>query len=135
MAERFAPDAPCPCGAGRLDSCCGPIINGEREAATAAELMRSRYTANALGDAPYLLRTWHPHSRPGRLELDPATRWLGLKLRDTEGGQPGDAEGMVEFVARYKRGSRAHRLHERSRFSRVDGRWVYVDGKLLGRPG
>ena len=33
--------------------------------------MRSRFTAFALGDADYLLRTWHPDTRPESLELDP----------------------------------------------------------------
>jgi len=36
----------------------------------------------------------------------------------------------VEFVARSKRGGRAHRLHETSRFVREDGRWLYVDGDV-----
>jgi len=34
----------------------------------------------------------------------------------------------VEFVARYRVGGRAVRLHERSRFVREAGRWLYVDG-------
>ena len=36
----------------------------------------------------------------------------------------------VEFVARYKPPvGPAVRLHERSRFIRQDGRWLYVDGQ------
>jgi SEC-C motif domain protein len=34
----------------------------------------------------------------------------------------------VEFVARYKLGDLAHRLHEINRFVREDGRWFYIDG-------
>jgi SEC-C motif-containing protein len=41
----------------------------------------------------------------------------------------------VEFVARFKLGGKAARLHEVSRFRREAGRWFYVDGKLPdGRP-
>jgi SEC-C motif-containing protein len=36
--------------------------------------MRSRYSAFAVGDAGYLLRTWHPARRPRNLSLDPALR-------------------------------------------------------------
>ena len=46
------------------DACCGPLHRGERPAATAVALMRSRFTAFALGDVDYLLATWHPGSRP-----------------------------------------------------------------------
>jgi SEC-C motif-containing protein len=41
-----------------------------------------------------------------------------------------DDHATVEFVARSKLGGRAHRLHETSRFERVDRRWLYVDGDL-----
>ena len=90
--------------------------------------MRSRYTAYTLAHRDYLLRTWHPRTRPQTLTLDPAQRWLGLKIRSTEAGGEEDATGRVEFVARYKTAGRGHRLHEDSRFERVAGQWVYVDG-------
>ena len=88
--------------------------------------MRSRYAAYVLGLLDYLLATWHPSTAPGDLELPPL-KWLGLEVRTSEAS--GDA-GVVEFVARYRvGGGSAVRLHERSRFVRIDGRWLYVDGK------
>lgn len=93
--------------------------------------MRSRYTANVLGARAYLLLSWHPDSRPRQLQIDPSMHWLGLKIRHTEQGQPGDLHGIVEFVARYKVHGRGHRLHELSRFQKVDQRWVYVDGETV----
>ncbi len=91
--------------------------------------MRSRYSAFARGLAPYLLSTWHPRTRPGELELDPGITWRALQIVDTVDGGPGDDSGIVEFraVARTAGGER-HVQHERSTFSRVGGRWVYVDG-------
>ena len=45
--------------------------------------------------------------------------------------QLGNETAVVEFVARYKPGGApAVRLHEISRFERVDGRWLYVDGEF-----
>lgn len=46
-------------------------------------------------------------------------------------GTPEDREGIVEFVARYKLGGRAHRLHETSRFLKEDGRWLYLEAVAL----
>jgi len=37
----------------------------------------------------------------------------------------------VEFVARFRLGGKATRLHERSRFVREQGCWFYVDGDML----
>ena len=90
--------------------------------------MRSRYSAFAVGDAGYLLATWHPDTRPRELELDPDLRWTGLDVLATTRGAMLDAEGTVEFTAHYIVGRRAGTLHEDSRFVRVDGRWLYLDG-------
>lgn len=88
--------------------------------------MRSRYTAFARGDAAYLLATWHPRTRPARLDLDDTTRWTGLEVLATTGGTLLAAEGTVEFRAHWVRGRRRGTQHERSAFTRADGRWVYV---------
>ena len=90
--------------------------------------MRSRFTAFALGDADYLLATWHPETRPGRLHLDDDITWRRLQIVDTVAGGEGDADGVVEFRAQYVRDGRRHLMHERSRFIRSRGNWIYVDG-------
>ena len=120
----------CPCGSGDvLDACCGPILAG-RAAPTAERLMRSRYTAFAIGDAPYLLRSWHPSRRPDRIDLDPEVRWLRLDILAKTGGGPFDAEGAVEFEAIHRDAGGRGVMHERSRFVREDGHWFYVDGEV-----
>jgi SEC-C motif-containing protein len=95
--------------------------------------MRARYAAYVLNHAAYLLRTWHADTRPPALDPagDGAVRWLGLEVRRHEPAGPDRA--VVEFVARCKRGGRASRLHEISRFVREDGRWYYVDGEFPGQ--
>ena len=123
---------PCPCGTGRTYAvCCGRYHTGEA-APDAEALMRSRYSAFVTGNADYLRATWHPDSRPDELGLDapgsPRTTWLGLSVKSHRVTGPETAE--VEFVARYRiGGGSAVRLHERSRFVRIDGRWLYVDGE------
>ena len=100
-------------------------------AATAEELMRSRYSAYAVGDMDYVWRTWHPRTRPEALSPSGET-WMGLEILDTVAGQPGDEEGEVEFRAHYSRNRRSGTLHERSHFAVRARRWFYVDGELFG---
>ena len=91
--------------------------------------MRSRYSAYVLGHHDYILATWHPRTRPAELPgAEPGLRWLGLEVRSVSTAD--DTHAVVEFVARHKRGGRAGRLHETSRFEREAGRWYYVDGEL-----
>lgn len=94
--------------------------------------MRSRYTAFAVGDAAYLLATWHPDTRPRSLILDPDVRWTGLEVLATSGGSMLSAAGTVEFRAAYVRGRATGAQHEASRFVRDDGAWRYLDGVSEG---
>ncbi len=90
--------------------------------------MRSRYTAYTRQDKDYLIACWHPTSRPVNISFDDQQRWLGLKIVNTSGGARTDDSGEVEFIARYKINGKAVRLHERSRFVKLDGKWFYIDG-------
>lgn len=116
----------CPCGGGGYALCCGRFIDGGELPQTAEQLMRSRYTAYTQGNAGYLKKTWHPTTRPAEdVAREEGLKWLGLEVRRHV---PAGDKATVEFVARYKTGGRAHRLHEVSNFVREDGRWYYVDG-------
>ncbi|MFJ1511569.1 YchJ family protein [Cellulosimicrobium funkei] len=137
-------DARCPCLSGdTYGSCCGRYHAGLRpgpdgaapgpHAPTAEALMRSRYSAFAVGDADYLRATWHPSTRPADLDLDDDVEWRRLDVVRTEAGGPFDTTGVVEFVAHHR--SRTDpadrgRLHEVSRFVREGDRWSYVDGAV-----
>ena len=91
--------------------------------------MRSRYSAFVLNLTTYLVKTWHPTTRPSTLEPnEPGLQWLGLTVNRHIIQDENHA--TVAFVARSKMGGRAHRLEETSRFFREDGRWFYIDGQL-----
>ena len=150
--KQLAPDQPCPCGAKAVATgggakpavktmaplaygeCCGRWLEADAQdglcAPDAQQLMRSRYSAFVLEREAYLRATWHPSQRPAQIEFDPGVKWLGLDVRDYRLTSADTAE--VEFVARQKATSGpAIRLHERSRFVREGGRWLYVDGTQL----
>lgn len=121
-------DDPCPCGSLDLfGRCCLPLHVGELEAPTAEQLMRSRYSAYAVGNSDYIWRTWHPRTRPDSV-TDTGQVWTRLEIVDCVAGGPGDEAGEVEFRAHHRAGA----LHERSRFVMRSGRWFYLDGDLLG---
>jgi SEC-C motif-containing protein len=117
----------CPCGLpAAYADCCGTLHEGRAQAATAEQLMRSRYSAFAVRDAGYLLRSWHSAARPARLDFDPGVDWTGLEIVRTTGGSAFHTEGTVEFRAHYRAGKVTGVQHEDSRFVREDGRWVYA---------
>jgi SEC-C motif domain protein len=125
---------PCPCGSGTVyAACCGPLHDGA-PAPTAEALMRSRYTAYALGLDDHVFRTWHPRTRPGDITPDRGVGWTGLEMLATEAGGPDDDLGVVEFRAYFRTSAEPQVLHEVSRFERRGGRWVYVDGVVEPLP-
>ena len=130
-----APDpGRCPCGGvpdgAALPACCGPFLAGEAWPPTPEALMRSRYTAYALGERDHLFRTWHPATRPRDVEVDGSLVWTGLDVLSVNGDE---VEGTVEFAAHWTSGEGRLRqrgaVRERSTFTRRAGRWMYRDGR------
>lgn len=135
-------DTRCPCGTGETyGSCCGRLhaafdADGSLTAPTPEALMRSRFTAFAVGNEAYLLATWAPQTRPESLGLDENLRWYRLDVLGSTGG-PFDAAGTVEFAAHYRsvpgtpEGQRVKGVQrENSRFVRTGGAWYYLDGNV-----
>ena len=134
--------SPCPCASGKtFGECCEGILSGAREARTAEELMRARYSAYASGNVKFLYDSAGPEVRA---EFDEKTTaewsrtasWNGLEILATEKGGEADDEGMVEFVAHYalKNQTCAHR--EKSTFRKIDGKWRFIDGVIANEaPG
>ena len=122
--------AACPCGSGGgYDTCCG-VLHAGGAAGDAEALMRARYSAYAREDAAYLLRSWHPSTRPAELSFDApkAQRPAWLKLDVLRHAATGEDTAEVEFVARYRiGGGRVARMRERSRFVREGAHWFYLE--------
>lgn len=116
----------CPCDPNRrYHACCQPLHQGAL-AANPEQLMRSRYSAFALGLTGYLADTWHPSTRP-QLNLVDNPAWVKLQVLDS-GYQ--DDQGFVYFRAFYQADGELNMMEERSRFVREGERWLYVDGAV-----
>jgi len=127
---------PCPCFSGRaFADCCEPVLTGIRQAATAEELMRGRYSAYATGTIDFIISSTYPDRRS---ECDEKSirawsensEWTGFEVLSATAGQADDSEGTVEFVARFTEERMKKTLHETGSFKKSDGRWYYVDGTV-----
>lgn len=122
----------CPCGAGKeFSACCEPYISGAQAAPTAEALMRSRYTAFVKGRIDYLKLTLTEEQKKAFSARDTEkwareSEWLGLDIKNTEGGGPGDDRGTVEFSAQFKFSGKQQTHYEVAQFHREDGAWRYA---------
>lgn len=118
----------CHCGNNTLfKNCCEPIINATKEANSAEELMRSRYSAYCTQEADYLIETTHLstrkfHKKSDVLEWSKSNHWLKLEIMSS-------SATTVEFKAYFLDESlKAQMHHEKSTFIFEVDSWFYVDG-------
>jgi SEC-C motif-containing protein len=124
----------CPCGNDQsLVQCCGRFHDGAA-APSAEALMRSRYSAYALGLVDYLVRSTLPAQQS---ELDQkaiqswsqGSTWLGLELELVQAPLPeGEHQhAYVTFTAHWRDDNGEHSHRERSAFVRNNGNWYFID--------
>ena len=114
-----------------FSQCCKPYLDKKVSAETPEQLMRSRYTAYALGGyGEYLLKTWFPPMAKNLSvsELsEKSQQWNNLEVL---GSGHKDTEGWVEFRASYQNDNGNSLLHERSVFTRIGQQWFYIGGEI-----
>ena len=121
--------ANCYCGSNKsFEDCCQIYINGYQNAPTAETLMRSRYSAYAVGNADYLVATMHLstrkfHKKEAILEWSKSNNWIKLEILNS-------TETRVKFNAYYIDYRGKTQIHEEhSTFVLENGNWFYVDGE------
>ena len=125
----------CPCKSSKnYTDCCGIAHSNIKDVKNAEQLMRSRYSAFALGDSNYLHISHHPSTRPNskrereaNIKWAKSVVWSNLQILDTLAGQDTDSNGIVEFKAFYIENGQMQVIHERSTFEKVAGIWLYKD--------
>jgi len=129
---------PCPCSSGiPFANCCAPIINGERESETAAQLMRARYSAFATGAIDFIVDTTHSSTRhevniPDIRDWSETSTWHGLQIIDTS--DVDENKTLVSFEARFTQRGKEQQHREMSQFEREGGKWRFVTGEQLKNP-
>lgn len=123
----------CPCQYGEpYGVCCQPYHLGE-VAGSPEALMRSRYSAFAMGLAEYIHESWHPSTRPARRSTErgeASEQWARLQVLSSD---VDSQYGYVHFCATCCDQGRWYVLEEHSRFVCENGRWYYLDGKPQSR--
>jgi SEC-C motif-containing protein len=109
------------------------VIRGSRAAATAEQLMRSRYSAYALGEIQWIVDSQVEEARrftdlDATAEWSKRSTWKGLEIIAVDQGAADDHEGAVEFKAYYDLAGESITHHEIASFKKVDGKWQFVDG-------
>ncbi len=127
----------CPCCSQmEYDQCCEPLIRGVKNAETAEQLMRSRYTAYAKTEIDYLKETIHPDMRADfnkkeAISWSETAEWQKLDIVETVQGGAEDSEGTVEFIAYYSNKNTAQKHHELAQFKKESDRWYFFDGEFV----
>ncbi|RKG47937.1 YchJ family protein [Acinetobacter cumulans] len=121
----------CPCGVGMYAECCQPLHTGQERAQTAAQLMRSRYSAFALQQIDYIVQTT-AQGQQAFLDVPAITAWSQdnqwLKLEVLQAQEKLDKNhAQVEFKAHYHDGQQAQVHHEISHFVKHNTAWYFLD--------
>lgn len=123
----------CPCLSEKMfKDCCEPIINGQRNAETAEQLMRARYTAYTQVNMDFIERTHDPETKSdidmeASREWAESTKWVGLEIIETQQGGVNDERGTVLFQATFETDEGPQHHHELSQFTKRDGAWYFTD--------
>lgn len=128
----------CPCHSGiSYEVCCKPFHDG-LPPETAVQLMRSRYSAFALGLVDYIIKTTHPLNpdytknitswSDNISEFSKKTEFKDLKILNFENGT---TLSYVTFHAFLRQSGQNTGFKERSRFLKQNGQWLYVDGNFI----
>ncbi len=121
----------CPCGSDKgYKNCCSIPHQNIAIAVTSEQLMHSRYTAFVLGKGDFLMISHHSMTRSHvniseLIRWAQSMKWMKLEIIKTQDGGPNDESGIVEFKAHFKSRGKKEVLHQRGKFIREYGNWVY----------
>ena len=124
-------DQACPCGLGLYEHCCFPFHQGLAKAPSAERLMRSRYSAFAKHNLPYIVQTTAIGQQAAldqKAILDWAKSNQWLKLEIVQANEKIDKNhAKVEFKAHYHDGKSSQIHHEVSHFVKFEDAWYFLD--------
>lgn len=128
----------CPCGTGKTyEDCCKRYHDG-LSPETALLLMRSRYSAYAKQRADYIILTTHPKNRNYSTNKEEWKNKVSSYCKQTTFDsleilefKDGPLIAYVTFIAKLHQGNRNLSFKEKSRFEKVNDRWLYLKGDIF----
>jgi SEC-C motif-containing protein len=131
--KKISPNTPCPCHSHKKYKKCCLIYHKGEKAEDALSLMRSRYSAYALKNALYIIKTTHPNNSDYTKNREKwiedielfykSTKFLDLEILEFI---EDDMESFVTFKVMLLMGQ----MQEKSRFLKVNDEWLYESGEF-----
>ena len=136
---KFSPNDICPCGSfKKYKKCCKPFHDKITFPKTALELMKSRFSAFAVLIADYIIFTTHENNsdyisdlkswNQDIMNFSKNTRFERLEILDFI---EGEVESFVTFKATLFQDNTDISFIEKSRFLKVEDKWLYIDGQFI----
>jgi SEC-C motif-containing protein len=127
----------CPCGSGELYKNCCELFHRGKPPENALELMRSRYSAYALNLPGYIIQTTHPENphfshniKTWAKEISDFCLLTQFKKLEILEFQETKDVAFVTFVAHLMQKGQDATFTEKSRFAKVQNRWLYQSGEI-----
>jgi SEC-C motif-containing protein len=126
---KFSINNPCPCGSGKkYKKCCG-ILHKGAVAKNALELMKSRYSAFAIGKIDYIIKTSTFQTDYDDLKsFSDACEFQKLEILEF---CDGNSEAFVTFRATIFCQEQDNSFVEKSKFIKQGNIWLYESGEVL----
>ena len=123
--KKFSPNNPCPCGSGKKYKKCCQIYHKGAIAKDALTLMKSRFSAFAVGDIAYIIKTSTFQKDFDDLKsFSDMCEFKMLEILE-------HSKDSVTFKATIFCGEADNSFTEKSHFIYQDGRWFYESGEIL----
>ena len=131
--KRISPNTLCPCGSKTKYKKCCAIYHKGAVPKTALLLMKSRYSAYAVNNSAYIVKTTHPNNPDYTTDtkawkesieiFSSNTEFLGLEILEFIEKKE---TSFVTFKAKLSSGV----MIEKSRFIKINNGWLYESGEM-----
>lgn len=127
----------CPCKSKKKYKFCCQIFHKGSNPKNATLLMRSRFSAYAISNAKYIIKTTHPKNEHF---LQDEQKWMEDILEFCKGSDfenleilsdfQNENDAQVQFIATFVQNGEKIKMHEISQFEKIDGKWLYLSGSV-----
>ncbi len=123
--KKFSVNSTCPCGSGKKYKKCCQIYHKGAYPKDVLTLMKSRYSAFAIGDIKYIIKTSTFQKDYEELKVfSDSCEFKKLEILEV-------GEDFVTFRATIFCKGVDNSFTEKSKFIKIDGKWKYDSGEII----